>query len=70
MKLKIKIVDAVKILKTKKEFLIYQSNENNKLTDYVITNDLNRYKKEFGICTQFTLIEKIKPQIKYLTINI
>ena len=63
-------MDAVKILKTKKEFLIYQSNENNKLTDYVITNDLNRYKKEFGICTQFTLIEKIKPQIKYLTINI
>lgn len=40
MKLKIKIRDAVKILKTKKEFLVFILDENDKLINYAFTNGL------------------------------
>ena len=70
MKLKIKIMDAVKINRTKKEFLVFVLDENDKLINYSFTNDIARYGKAIDDKYQFTSIEKIKPQIKNFIVNI
>ena len=67
--MKVTLKDAIKISLSKKDFLIYDTN-NNTINRMMLTNDLYRYRKQFGINTKFVLLDMIKPQLKTLTINI
>jgi len=44
--IQLKISIANKVLKSKKDFFFYDTNENNILVNYILTNDFKR-KKEF-----------------------
>ena len=56
------------IINTKKDFLIYLLNSSNEVVDLMLTNDLTRYRKRFGINSKFILTDVIKKQIKTKTI--
>ena len=47
---------ALKLKQTKKDFLLYDIDNDNKVVDYKLTNDLTRYRKQFD---KFRLIESI-----------
>jgi len=68
--MKLTIKQALKIKQSKKDFLVYLLDNQNKLDRYILTNDLTRHRKDFGINSKFTLLDIIKPQIEGLTINI
>jgi len=63
---KINLTLLLKLSKTKKAFILFNI-ENNKITDYIFTNDLTRYRLKYQT---FKLVEIIKPQINKLTIEI
>lgn len=67
--MKINIIEAVKIYTTKKDFLVYTM-ENNKLEKSLLTNDLTRHRKKFGINSKFILTDIIKKEIKFININL
>ena len=62
--IKIKTVTANKIVNSKKHFLFYDIDENNKLVNYILTNDFKR-KKEF---TQFRIVSTIQKELEFTTI--
>tara|TARA_R100000544_G_scaffold5752_1_gene2225 strand:- start:11185 stop:11391 length:207 start_codon:yes stop_codon:yes gene_type:complete len=63
---KINLTLLLKLSNTKKAFILFNV-ENNKITDYILTNDLTRYRLKYQT---FKLVEIIKPQISKLTIEI
>ena len=63
---KISLSLLLKLSKTKKVFILFNV-ENNKITDYIFTNDLTRYRLKYQ---SFKLVEIIKPSINKLTIEI
>lgn len=63
---KISLTLLLKLSNTKKVFILFNV-ENNKITDYIFTNDLTRYRLKYQT---FKLVEIIKPQINKLTIEI
>lgn len=63
---KINLTLLLKLSKTKKAFILFNI-ENNKITDYIFTNDLTRYRLKYQT---FKLVEIIKPQINKLTIKL
>ena len=65
-KYKISLTLLLKLSNTKKVFILFNV-ENNKITDYIFTNDLTRYRLKYQT---FKLVEIIKPQINKLTIEI
>jgi len=65
-KYKISLTLLLKLSNTKKVFILFNV-ENNKITDYILTNDLTRYRLKYQT---FKLVEIIKPQINKLTIEI
>ena len=67
--MKISIFTAFQIATTKKDFLIYKT-ENNKITDFCLTNDLTRHRKKFGNQSQFVLVDVIKKETQFLTVNL
>lgn len=67
--MKLTIKQAIKIYLSRKVFLIYTVDNNDKLNKYTLSNDLTRYRKAYGKDTKFILTEIIKPKIKELTIN-
>lgn len=67
--MKINIIKAVQIYTTKKDFLVYTV-ENNKLNKLILTNDLTRHRKKFGINSKFILTDIIKKEIKLININL
>jgi len=67
--MQINIIKAVQIYTTKKDFLVYTV-ENNKLEKYILTNDLTRHRKKFGINSKFILTDIIKKEIKLININL
>ena len=67
--MKISIFKAIQIATTKKDFLIYTV-ENNKIKDFCLTNDLTRHRKKFGENSKFILVDIIKKEIQFLTVNI
>lgn len=67
--MKISIFKAIQIATTKKDFLIYTT-ENNEIKDFCLTNDLTRHRKKFGNESRFVLVDIIRKETKFLTVNI
>ena len=65
-KFKVSIKFLLKLSKTKKAFVLY-NHENEKITNYIFTNDLTRYRLKYQT---FKLVEIIKTQTTKLTIEI
>jgi len=63
---KISLSLLLKLSKTKKCFLCFNV-ENNTIKEYILTNDLTRYRLKYQ---SFKLVEIIKPRINKLTIEI
>jgi hypothetical protein len=63
---KISLTLLIKLSKTKKTFICFNV-ENNKITEFVLTNDLIRFRNKYNT---FKLVEIIKPGIEKLTIEI
>lgn len=67
--MKISIFKAIQIATTKKDFLIYTT-ENNEIKGFCLTNDLTRHRKKFGNESRFVLVDIIRKETKFLTVNI
>ena len=65
MNIKINLLQALKINKSNKDFILFDYDNNNKLTNFVLTNDLQRFKKQFKT---FRVISCIKSNINTITI--
>jgi len=63
---KISLSLLLKLSNTKKCFLCFNV-ENNTIKEYILTNDLTRWRLKYQ---SFKLVEIIKPQINKLTIEI
>ena len=63
---KISLTLLIKLSKTKKTFICFNL-EQDKITDFVLTNDLIRFRNKYN---RFKLVEIIKHNIKNLTIEI
>ena len=67
--MKINILKAVQIYTTKKDFIIY-TETNNKIDKMILTNDLTRHRKKFGINSKFLLTDIMKKELKTININL
>ena len=65
----INILKAVQIYTTKKVFVVYTI-ENNKIDKMILTNDLTRHRKKFGINSKFLLTDIIKKELRLININL
>jgi hypothetical protein len=65
----INILKAVQIYTTKKDFVVYTI-ENNKIDKMILTNDLTRHRKKFGINSKFLLTDIIKKELRLININL
>lgn len=63
---KISLSLLLKLSKTKKIFILFNV-ENNKIKEFVLTNDLIRFRNRYQT---FKLVEIIKPTLDKLTIEI
>ena len=63
---KINLTLLFKLSNTKKAFILFNI-ENNTIKEYILTNDLTRYRLKYQT---FKLVEIIKPNLKKLTIEI
>jgi len=63
---KISLTLLLKLSKTKKTFICFNQ-ENNRITEFVLTNDLIRFRSRYNT---FKLVELIKPNLKKLTIEL
>ena len=63
---KISLTLLLKLSKTKKTFICFNV-ENNKIKEFVLTNDLIRFRYRYNT---FKLVELIKPTLDKLTIEI
>ena len=63
---KINLTLLLKLSNTKKDFLCFNT-ENNTIKEYILTNDLTRYRLKYQ---SFKLVEIIKPGLNKLTIEI
>ena len=63
---RISLTLLLKFSKTKKTFICFNL-EQDKITDFVLTNDLIRFRNKYN---RFKLVEIIKHNIKNLTIEI
>ena len=63
---KISLTLLLKLSKTKKTFICFNV-ENNKIKEFVLTNDLIRFRNKYNT---FKLVEIIKPTLDKLTIEI
>ncbi len=61
----ITIPQLIAINRTNKDFILFNYDNNNKLTSFVLTNDLQRFKKQFKT---FRVISCIKTNINTITI--
>jgi len=63
---RISLTLLLKLSKTKKTFICFNL-EQDKITDFVLTNDLIRFRNKYN---RFKLVEIIKHNLKNLTIEI
>ena len=69
MKVKIGLSNLIKIYKSNKTFFIYRlSEDRTKILDYILTDDLPRFRAKYN--NQFRLIDDIKKQIKNFKIEL
>jgi|TARA_R110000765_G_scaffold354391_1_gene444524 hypothetical protein len=62
--IQIKTSIVSKIVNSKKDFFFYDIDENNKVTNYILTNDFKR-KKEFAA---FRVISTVQKENEFITI--
>ena len=67
-KIKISLALAIKLMRTKKSFFLFEADKNNKLIRYKLTNDLTRYRKEFN--NKFRVVEIILQDFEGLDFHI
>ena len=65
----INILKAVQIYTTKKEFIVYTLKDNS-IKNMILTNDLTRHRKKFGLDSKFLLTETLKKQLKIINITL
>jgi hypothetical protein len=65
----INILKAVQIYTTKKDFIVYTI-QDNKIDKMILTNDLTRNRKKFGINSKFLLTDVIKKELRIININL
>ena len=65
MDIKINIPTAVKLMQSNKDFIFFNYDENNKLINYTLSNDITRYKKKYQT---FRVMSCIKRNINTITI--
>ena len=69
MKAKISISTAYKISNSNKDFFLYKlSKDETKIIDFILTDDLSRFRDHFN--NKFRLVEDIKKQIKNFKITL
>ena len=69
MKVKISITTIIKIYNSQKDFILFRLNdEENRIIDFVLTNDLTRYRSKYN--NKFKLVTDIKKQIKNFKIEL
>lgn len=69
MKVKISITTIIKIYNSQKDFILFRLNdEENRIIDFVLTNDLSRYRSKYN--NNFKLVTDIKKQIKNFAIDL
>jgi hypothetical protein len=66
MNLKIKLSDQIRIINSSKDFILFDYDNNNKLTAYQLSNNLD-YKSKFKT---FRVLTCIKKELSNKTINI
>ena len=64
----ISIKTALQLQTTKKDFLIYTT-ENNRIKQSIFTNDLYRHRKKFGINSKFILVDVLKKETLTIELN-
>ena len=68
-KVKIGLTNLIKIYKSNKTFFIYRlSEDRTKIVDYVLTDDLPRFRAKYN--NKFRLVEDIKKQIENFKITL
>lgn len=65
----INILKAVQIYTTKKEFIVYTIVDN-KIDKMILTNDLTRHRKKFGLDSRFLLTDTLKKQLRIINITL
>jgi hypothetical protein len=69
MKAKISISTAYRISNSNKDFFLYKlSKDETKIVDFILTDDLSRFRIHFS--NKFRLVEDIKKQIKNFKISL
>ena len=58
--IKISITSALKIIRSNKDFIFYRT-ENQRLIDFTLTNDINRFRNQYN--NKFKIVSDIKKQI-------
>lgn len=67
--MQINILKAVKIYTSKKDFIVYNLN-NNKLDNYILTNDLSTNRKKYGNESKFLLVDVLKKELNNIKITL
>jgi len=57
----VNILDAIRIYKTRKDFILFNIDQNLNISEFRLTNDLNTFRNHYD---QFRLVEVIKKEIK------
>ena len=65
----INILKAVQIYTTKKEFIVYTIIDN-KIDKMILTNDLTRHRKKFGLDSRFLMTDTLKKQLRIINITL
>ena len=65
----INILKAVQIYTTKKEFIVYTIVDN-KIDKMILTNDLTRHRRKFGLDSRFLLTDTLKKQLRIINITL
>lgn len=69
MKIKLSATAIAKIRKSTKTFILYRlSEQDDKIVDFVLTDNLSRFRNQYN--NKFRLVEDIKKQIKNFKITI
>ena len=67
--MKINILKAVQIYTSKKEFILYTLKDNS-IKNMILTNDLTRHRKKFGLDSKFLLTDTLKKQLRIINITL
>jgi len=67
--MEINIFKALRIYKSNKDFIVYNL-KNNKLDNYILTNDLSNNRKKYGNESKFLLVDVLKKELNNIKITL